>query len=120
MGSLRFGSSASVLVAILLLLFVGGCGGSKRPGPSPFPAKITLTPSPSYSIQVGSILQLTATAQNGTNSNISPVFTYASSNPGVLDVAPNGGACAGTWDAPLYSKCTPAATGTAQVTASAL
>ena len=120
MGSLRFGSSASVLVAILLLLFVGGCGGSKRPGPSPFPAKITLTPSPSYSIQVGSILQLTATAQNGTNSNITPVFTYASSNPGVLDVAPNGGACAGTWDAPLYSKCTPAATGTAQVTASAL
>jgi hypothetical protein len=120
MGSLRYGSSTSIFIAATLLLLLPACGGHKPPGASPFPAKITLNPASSYSIQVGTILQLTATAQNGANSSITPTFTFASSNPGILDVAPNGGACAGTWNAPLYSICTPAGTGTAQVTASAL
>lgn len=120
MGSLRFGWTTSIFIAGTLLLLLPACGGHKPPGASPFPAKITLTPASSFSMQVGSILQLTAAAQNGTNANITPTFTFASSNPGILDVAPNGGACAGTWNAPLYSICTPAATGTAQVTASAL
>ncbi|MGA8620265.1 MAG: hypothetical protein WB660_17300 [Candidatus Sulfotelmatobacter sp.] len=71
-------------------------------------------------MQVGATVQLNASARNNGNTAISPAFTFASSNPGVVDVAPNGAACAGTWNAPLYSICTPAATGTASVTASAL
>jgi hypothetical protein len=71
-------------------------------------------------MQVGSTLLLTASAQNNVGTVISPTFTYATTNAGILDIAPNGYACAGTWNAPLYSICTPAGIGTVQVTASAL
>jgi hypothetical protein len=37
-----------------------------------------------------------------------------------LDVAPNGVVCAGSWNAPYYSVCTPGQIGQAEVTASAL
>lgn len=123
MGRLRFASSAGIAVAIASFLFLPACGGHKTTATSPFPAKVTLNPSVSYSLQVGSILQLSATAQNAANTNISPAFTYAltpTSAPGVLDVAPNGVVCAGSWNAPLYSVCTPGGTGTVGVTASAL
>jgi hypothetical protein len=120
MGSLRFGAGVWVVVTIFLFLFLPACGGSKPPGASPFPAKITLNPSSSFSMQVGATLLLTASAQNNAGTTISPAFTYATSNSGILDVAPNGYACAGTWNAPLYSICTPAGIGTVQVTASAL
>jgi hypothetical protein len=120
MGRLRFGLSASTIVTISLSLFLPACGGHKPPGASPFPLRILLNPAVSFSMQVGSTVQLTATAQNGGNSAITPTFIFASTNPGIVDVAPNGAACAGSWNAPLYSICTPAATGTASVTASAL
>lgn len=71
-------------------------------------------------MQLGTVIQLTATAQNGFNTNVRPAFTFASSNPGILDVAPNGAACAGIWNSPAYTLCTPAGIGVAQVTASAL
>ena len=123
MGRLRFGPSAWLVAAIFSFLLIPACGGSKPPGASPFPAKITLNPSPSYSMQVGTTLVLSASAQNGSNSGLRPAFTYTispSSPAGVLDIAPNGFACAGTWNAPAYSICTPANTGMVQVTASAL
>jgi len=120
MGRLRFGPSALVVVTISLFLFLPACGGHKPPGVSPFPVRITLNPSTSASMQVGITLQLSATAQNSANQSISPAFTFVSSNPGVLDIAPGGAACAGTWDAPLYTTCTPAGIGVVQVTASAL
>jgi hypothetical protein len=120
MGSLRFSSLASVVVSISLFLFLSACGGSRPPGASPFPVKITLTPSPSFSLQVGATLQLTASAQNSANQGLSSTFTFVSSNPGILDVAPSGAACAGAWNAPLYTICTPANFGMVQVTASAL
>jgi hypothetical protein len=128
MGRLRFGQSAWLVSTISLLLLLPGCGGTKPPGPSPFPAKITLNPSPSYSMQVGTTLGLTAGAQNSSNTGIRPTFTFAISpvSPagvvptGVLDIAPNGFACAGTWNAPAYTICTPGNTGTVAVTASAL
>ncbi len=120
MGRLRFGRSALILVTIFLSVLLPACGGHKPPGASPFPLRITLIPAVSFSMQVGSTIQLTATAQNAANTAINPTFSFASSNPGVVDVAPSGAACAGSWNAPLYSICTPAATGTASVTASAL
>jgi hypothetical protein len=120
MGSLRFGAVAGVIAAISLFLFLPACGGSKPRGANPFAGKITLNPSNSFSLQVGATLLLTASAQNSTGAAIAPAFTYASSNAGILDIAPNGYACAGTWNAPLYSICTPAGIGTVQVTASAL
>jgi hypothetical protein len=120
MGRLRFGSSAWMVVTISLFSFLPACGGHKPAGTSPFPAKITLNPGPSYSLQQGTTLQFFASAQNNLNGSITPAFTFASTDPSTLDIAPGGLACAGTWNAPLYTMCTPAGVGVVQVTASAL
>jgi hypothetical protein len=104
-----------------LSLLLSACGGKKQPAPvSQLPARITLNPATSYSMQEGAVIQFTASAQNVTNSSINPVFTYASTNPNIVDIAPNGGACAGSWNAPSYTVCTPAGEGTAMITATAL
>src|SRR6266446_2293363 len=120
MGRLRLGRSALIVVVISLFCLLPACGGHKPPGPNPFPVRISLNPSISVSIQAGTILQFFATAQNGANTSISPTFTFASSDSGILDVAPSGTACAGTWNAPVYTVCTPAGAGVVHVTASAL
>src|ERR1700746_1009264 len=120
MGSLRLGSLVCVFVTILLLCFLPACGGHKPAGASPFPARINLNPSTSYSIQEGTTVQFSATAQNSSNSTITPAFTFTSTNSSIVDIAPGGVACAGTWNAPLYTVCTPNGFGVAQVTASAL
>ncbi|MGA7549353.1 MAG: WD40 repeat domain-containing protein [Candidatus Sulfotelmatobacter sp.] len=120
MGRLRCVQWAWFGITTFFFLFLAACGGSKPPGASPFPAKITLNPATSASMQLGSTLVFTASAQNGSNTNISPTFTYTSSNPGVVDISPAGTACAGSWNAPYYNVCTPAGGGTAQITASAL
>jgi hypothetical protein len=118
----RFGCVhwAGVIIAIFLLLLLPACGGKKPPGANPFPAKITLNPAVSLSLQLGGTMAFTASAQNGTNGNISPTFTFISSNPGILDISSAGLACAGTWNAPYFNVCTPAAEGVAMVTATAL
>ncbi len=108
-----------LLTSTLSLCSLGGCGGHKPPGPSPFPAKITLSPATSASVQAGSIISFSASAQNASNSAISASFTYQSSNTDILNLAANGVACAGKWDA-QFVTCTPGASGVAQVTASAL
>jgi hypothetical protein len=126
MGSLRCDWCTAIAV-IFLLVFLPACGGHKPPGTSPFPVSITLSPSPSVSLQLGSVQQFTATAVNSANSHISPTFTYSvtsstsnSVSGGILDIAPGGVACAGNWNAPLYTICTPAGIGAVEVTASAL
>jgi hypothetical protein len=108
-----------LLTSILGLCSLGGCGGHTPPGPSPFPAKITLSPATSTSLQAGSIISFSASAQNVSNSAISASFTYQSSNTDILNIASNGVACAGKWDA-QFVTCTPGASGVVQVTASAL
>src|SRR5580700_5996318 len=118
----RFGCVhwAGVIIAIFFLLLLPACGGKKPAGASPFPAKISLNPAISYSLQLGGTVVFSASAQNSANGNISPTFTYTSSNPGILDISPTGFACAGSWNAPYFNVCTPAAEGVAMVTASAL
>jgi hypothetical protein len=111
MGSLRIGQSAWVVFTISLFVFLPACGGHTPPGASPFPAKINLNPATSVSMQLGTVILFTATAQNAGNSTIRAGFTFSSSDPGVVDVAPNGAACAGTWNPPLYTICTPGGLG---------
>lgn len=120
MGRLSLGRWMWVVVIFSSFLFLPACGKSKPPGASPFVAKITLNPSPSFSIQQGTAILLSANAQNGSSKAIAATFSFASSNPQIFDVAPNGFACAGTWNAPAYTICSPAGIGTVQVTASAL
>jgi hypothetical protein len=106
-------------VAIISLAGISGCGGHKPPGVSPYPTHVTLTPGNSTSVQLGAIFSFIASAQNGNGSNVSVTFTYQSSDTTILNLAPNGVACAGHWDA-AYAICTPGTTGVALVTASAL
>jgi hypothetical protein len=118
----RFGcvQCVGVVITLFSFLLLPACGGHKPPGANPFPAKISLTPATSASLQQGATLAFTATAQNGTNANISPAFTYNSSNPAVVSISPAGFACAGSWNAPYFNICTPSQSGTALITASAL
>jgi hypothetical protein len=128
MGRLRFVPAGLAAMIVFLLLLSPACGGHKPAGASQFPAKINLNPGISVSLQVGATQAFTASAQNGSNTNIAPTFTYAITSPdssgnvpsGVLDVSPSGFACAGSWNAPYYSVCTPGAIGVVGVVASAL
>jgi hypothetical protein len=118
MGRLRFSQWLSIVVTTSLFLLLSACGGhAKPPGPSPFAARISLNPPTSFSMQTGTVIVFTATAQNASNSSIRTSFTFTSSNPGVVDIANNGAACAGTWNAPLYTVCSPGGIGTAEITA---
>jgi hypothetical protein len=108
MGRLRFDQSISVAVTIFLLFaFLPACGGHKPPGVSSFPAVINISPSTSYSLQAGTVVQFAASARNSSNSPINASFTFLSSNNGVVDISATGSACAGSWNAPLYTVCTP-------------
>ena len=118
MGRLCHGGVGCAVVAVLLLSFLSGCGGKKPSGPPALPVRITLSPAPSSSVQVGTAFTFTASAQNASNQNVSAVFTFQSSDTSVLNIAPNGVACAGSWNA-TFTICTPQGTGVVQVTASA-
>jgi len=108
-----------VAAAVLLTAALIGCGKHATNGIPPFPARITLSPAVTTSLQLGSTVTFFALAQNAANNPISTTFTYASTDTAILNVAPNGQACAGHWDA-TYTNCTPGGTGVVQVTASAL
>lgn len=118
MGRLRSGGAWLVL-ALISIVGISGCGGHKVTPLSPFPAKITLNPGITTSLQLGSILNFTATATNASGNNLNTTFTFASNDTSVLNLSPNGVACAGRWDS-TFSTCTPAGIGYALVTASAL
>ena len=117
MGRLRFGPRLLMVVTISSFVFSPACGGHKPPGGPSFAARISLNPATSYSMQAGTVIVFTATAQNAANSSIRAAFTFASSQPGIVDISSNGAACAGTWNAPLYTVCSPGGIGTAEITA---
>ena len=133
MGSLGYGQwrrafgtislSLWLLLMVSLLGLLPACGGHKPGGASPFPVVISLNPSPSLSLQLGSVQQFTASALNNANTHVNAAFAYGlspDSQSGILDVSPSGAACAGSWNAPLYSICSPGGVGAVQVIASAL
>ncbi len=107
--------SLAIFLAVLLLIGLAGCGGSKSSSPATA-AHVTVTPAV-ISLGFGDTLQLGASA---TAANGNPVFvtvTFASSNLSVLQISPSGVACAGFWDT-SFVNCTPAtSTGTSNVTA---
>src|SRR5215469_9684719 len=117
----RFGAlGLRFAVAILLFLLpILGCGGGSHPGPPLFPGKITLTPPSTASLSLGQTLLFTAAVQTASGTNLSTTITFTSGDPSILNMAPNGVACAGHWDV-TFTICTPGATGPVTVTASAL
>jgi hypothetical protein len=118
MGGLR-SRSWWLAVAIFAVWSISACGGHKPGGVSPFAAKVTLNPGGNLSVQLGGFLNFTAAATNSTNNSVNATFSFTSSDPSILNIAPNGVACAGHFDA-AFTTCTPGNTGMVLVTASTL
>ena len=106
-------------IAVLSLWSIGGCGGGAKSGPPLFPGQITLSPSSNISVLLGSTFNFSASAHTVSNTNLAVPITYTSTDTSILNVAPNGAACAGHWDI-AFTTCTPGGTGVVKVTASAL
>jgi hypothetical protein len=68
---------------------------------------------------LGGTLSFTASVQTASGTNLNTPVTFASNDTSILNLAPNGVACAGHWDI-AFTTCTPGAMGPVQVTASAL
>ncbi len=103
----------------MICLGLSACGGHRPPGASPFPARVNLNPAGSLSVQLGNFFVFTASANNSSNGAVNVPFTYTSSDTSIMNIAPNGVACAGHWDA-AFATCTPGNTGLVQITATAL
>lgn len=106
-------------VAILSIGTIVGCGKGTKAGPPLYPARINLTPNGNTSVNLGQTFAFTASAQTAGGTDLKTTFTYTSTDTAILNVAPNGVACAGHWDI-AFTTCTPGGTGVVQVTASAL
>lgn len=118
----RLDCSGSVLVCLLALLGLAGCGSSNpiRAVTYPVPANITLTPTTATSMEVGSILTFTAAALNSSKQTITEPLYFQSSDPTVVTIAANGLACAGSWDSTTNpTVCIAGRVGVAQITATA-
>jgi hypothetical protein len=118
MAGLRGKGLWGVVVAVVSAGIVSGCGGHRPTAASSNPVTITLTPSGTTSLQLGGILAFKATEQTSSSTTVNVAFDYTSSDTSILNVAPNGVACAGHWDA-AFANCTPGGEGLVQVTASA-
>lgn len=106
-------------VAIVLCWTLSACGGGTKTGPPLFAGKILVTPSMNLSMVLGSTIIFTSTVQTVSGTTLNTPVAYSSSDTSVLNIAANGVACAGHWDA-TFSTCSPGATGVVQVTATAL
>jgi hypothetical protein len=118
MGRSRF-NVLRLAVAILCLWSISGCGKGTKAGPPLFPGKVNLNPGSNLSVQLGATFGFSASAQTASGTNLAIAITFSSSDTSILNIAPNGVACAGHWDV-AFTTCTPGGTGAVQVTASAL
>jgi hypothetical protein len=106
-------------IAILSLWSIGGCGKGTKAGPPLYPGQVLLTPSTNTSVNLGATFNFTASAETASGTHLTTTISFASSDTSILNVAPNGVACAGHWDV-AFTTCTPGNAGVATVTASAL
>src|ERR1700736_3357766 len=106
-------------IAVLSLWSIGGCGKGSKVSTPLFPGKVNLTPSSNTSVVLGATFGFSASAQTTSGTNLAVPITFSSSDTSVLNIAPNGVACAGHWDV-AFTTCTPGGTGLSLVTASAL
>src|ERR1700680_3514984 len=112
-------------IALPILFLVAGLAGCSSSNPIhtttfPVPASITINPAPNLSMEIGTNQTFSASALNSAKASITEPVTYQSSNTGVVTVAANGLACAGSWDSLSNPQiCTPGPVGVAQITATA-
>src|SRR5579864_3615968 len=106
--------SLRLAVAFLSFLTITGCGGGPHPGPPLFPGRINLNPGSATSMVLGGTLTFTASVQTASGTNLATPITFESSDTSILNLAPNGVACAGHWDV-AFTTCTPGAMGPVMV-----
>src|ERR1700675_5144255 len=82
-------------VAILSLWSMSGCGKGTKAGPPLYPGKVNLTPSSNLSVELGATFGFSASAQTASGTNLAITITFLSSDTSILNIAPNGVACAG-------------------------
>ena len=68
---------------------------------------------------LGGTLNFSSSVQTVSGTTLNTPITFSSSDTSILNIASNGVACAGHWDA-TFSTCSPGGTGVVQVTATAL
>lgn len=107
-----------LVLAIISLLGIGGCGGTKA-GPPLFVGHVALTPGNPTSMVLGTTLGFTASAQTASGTTLKTTIEFTSSDTSIVNVSPAGVACAGHWDI-TFGICSPGNVGLALVTASAL
>jgi hypothetical protein len=112
-------SLAILSLAVVSLAIVAGCGGKTKPSTPLFPGKVNISPSVNTSIALGGTINFLASVQTASGTNLNTPISFSSSDTSILNLASNGVACAGHWDA-LFTTCTPGNVGVVQVTASAL
>jgi len=104
-------------------MLCSGCGGSgisTTPIQTVTPGIVTLSPASDVSLEIGNTVSFTSAAQSsaGTALSPSPLISFISSNPSVVQVAASGLACAGKWDSVTFPQiCTPGPVGEAVITA---
>jgi hypothetical protein len=118
MGRLR-SRSVGVAFIVLSLWSIAGCGGGSKAGPPLFAGRIIMSPAANASLTLGGTLTFSATVQTVSGTTLATAVTFTSTDTSILNLAPNGVACAGHWDV-AFTTCTPGNVGPVQVTASAL
>jgi len=96
-----------VIVSGVFILVLARVRRHKPPGPNPFPVRISLNPTTSASLQPEPPCSSRHRAEQLKRKHFAGV-TFA---PAILEsstLLPTDFACAGTWNAPLYTVCTPA------------
>lgn len=112
--------STGLAIAIFLGLALGltGCAGTSPTHTTnyPVPAIITLTPANQTSIEIGGIVNFSASPRNARGSALTEPVKFETSDASIFTIAANGRGCAGTWNS-LSSPtvCTPGSPGVAQV-----
>ena len=119
----RLGSRGITVIASSLIMLCLGCGGSgvsTAPTQTVTPGIVTLSPATDVSLEIGNTVSFTSAAQNSSGTALipSPLISFISSNPSVVQVAASGLACAGKWDSLSFPQiCTPGPVGEAVITA---
>jgi hypothetical protein len=118
----RLVSCGFTLVSLSLITLCLGCGGGTKTTTDQevTPAIVTLTPTADVSLEIGGTASFSSVAQDagGAPLSPSPLISFVSSNPNVVQVAASGLACAGKWDSLVNPQiCAPGPVGTADVTA---
>jgi hypothetical protein len=108
-----------LLCSCFVLSLMSGCSsGATKATNFPIPANVGLSPGNTISLNLGSTQLFTASPKNNKGSPVITPVSFQSSNSGVVTVANNGNACAGSWNSLTNPQiCTPGSVGIAEVVA---